>query len=186
MGIASEVRPYMAAWISLLGALGLLTVAAWLVAWLWRTGLPDDRQRKLTAATLVLAIAFATPVALTAFPARRESQYPLAAEMADAVARELHRLNSVRSQVKITPGDAEPGEVFFGAAAILLQLDKRRLAFAVDRDWWNFFGDRWRPTGAEDTVLEFYLQGSAQEPPPLICRPSADRHLCVRLTARRK
>jgi len=34
-------------------------------------------------------------------------------------------------------------ELFFAVSAILLKMQKSGIAFALNRPWWNFFGDRW-------------------------------------------
>jgi hypothetical protein len=184
MRITTEVRPYMIIWISGIGAVGLLPILSALLAYLLRGVAADaHRERRLARiATLLLALSLATPVALAPFPARGQSQFPAAREMSDAIVERLRRRGARRAQVKITPGESEPGDVFFGAAAILLQLHKSGIAFAVERDWWNFFGDRWLPTGDEDALIDFYLERPGRARPPLICRPSGDHRLCVRVS----
>jgi hypothetical protein len=86
-----------------------------------------------------------------------------------------------RPHVAIQTGSPE---LFYAASAVLLQLHKADVAFAVDRVWLNFFGDRWDPSGGEDGLLAFHAGRPSGAPPALACVHNGASDLCVWLGPR--
>ena len=173
MRIAGEVRPYLTTWISMVGTLGALAAVA-AVAPLVPT------PSRLQARTLVLPAGLALALALAGRPLVHDSEFPPAAALAETVTKELARLGSRRPQVTI---QTQSPELFYGASAVLLQMHKRGVAFAVDRPWWNFFGDRWLPTGDEDQRVAFRVGRQADRVGPVGCAMSGGVELCITVEA---
>jgi hypothetical protein len=173
MRIVGEVRPYFTTWISLVGLLGAVSAVAPLVS-RWTTTRPEVRG----AAALALVAELGLTVSLLGRPPVRDSQFPPARPVSDAVIAVLHQRGARRPQVNIQTGSPD---LFFAASAIFLQMQKSGIAFAVNRPWWNFFGDRWRPNGTEDDVLAFKQRPMTVGPAPIVCTLTRDNaiELCI-------
>jgi hypothetical protein len=169
--VAGEIRPYVTAWISMVGLMGSLAAIGPLLA-SRRLSLRIDRDR----AAAILAVGLAIPVACVGRPLVLDSQFPAARSIGDAVTVELRRAGITRPHVAIETGS--PG-LFYGASAVLLQLHKAGIPYSVDDVWLNFFGDRWRRSGGEDGLLEFHAARRRGALPPLICAPNGDGEVCV-------
>jgi hypothetical protein len=122
----------------------------------------------------------ALAAALVGRPVVRDSEVAGANSVSDAVVEELRRLGSQRAQVTI---QTRSPELFYVASAVLLQMHKRGVAFTVDRPWWNFFGERWRPTGTEDVALDFHAGRRTTGPPPLVCSGTGAAPLCITMSS---
>jgi hypothetical protein len=171
MRISGDVRPYLTTWISMVGLLGTLAALGPLL----RLSILEQPAARVHAAR-ALAAALAIAVALVGRPVVRDSEFPAARSLGDAVARELRRRQSRRPQVTIQTRDPA---LFYAASAVLLQLHKAGFAFAVDRPWWNFFGERWRTTGAEDEAIDVRASALATGPAPLLCHPNGAGQICI-------
>jgi hypothetical protein len=173
MRIAGEVRPYFTTWISLVGLLGAVSAFAPLVG-RWTTTRPAVRG----AAGLALVAGLGFALSLVGRPLVRDSQFSQARAVSDAVIAVLRQRGTRRPQVTI---QTRSPELFFAASAILLQMQKSGIPFAVNRPWWNFFGDRWRPTGTEDDVLAFKQRPTTGGPAPIVCTLTRDNaiELCI-------
>ena len=177
MRVSGEIRPYLTTWISMVGLIGTIAALAPLSRFLPDPSLPPAAR---ATARLALPVGLAIAVAMAARPAVYDSRYPAARLVSDAVVKELARRGRRRPQVKIQTRNPD---LFYGASAVLLQMHKRDVAFAVDRPWWNFFGERWLPTGQEDEVLDFHAGPRPGAAPPLVCSPEGPGHLCVTIDA---
>jgi hypothetical protein len=169
MRISGEVRPYLTTWVA---ALGVVSTNAALTPLL-------DRMlaaRHRAAAAVVLAAGLALAFFLVGRHATGESQFPPAPAVAAAVHEQLNQAGRRRPFVRI---QNRAPDVFFGAAAVLLQLEKRGVGFAVDRPWRGFFPERWWPTGGEDATLEFTARDSTAPRAPAFCTGQAPRDLCA-------
>jgi hypothetical protein len=170
--VSGEIRPYMTAWISMIGVMGSLA-AIGPVLTSPRLALPIGRDQS----ALILALGLAIPVAaLVGRPLVLDSQFQPARSVSDAVRAKLLESGVHRPHVAIQTGS--PG-LFYAASAVLLQLHKADVAFSVDPVWSNFFGERWQPTGREDGLLEFRAERPSGAPPPLVCVPNGASELCV-------
>jgi hypothetical protein len=174
--VSGEIRPYVTAWISMIGVIGSLAAIGPVLAARGRA-LPIGRD----AGALIFAVGLAIPVALVGRPLVRDSQFPTARSVSDVVKAELLASNVHRPHVAIQTGSPE---LFFAASAVLLQLHKAHVAFTVDDVWLNFFGERWQASGREDGLLEFHVGRPPGAPPPLVCVPNGVSDLCVRLVRR--
>ena len=140
MRISGEVRPYLTTWISMVGTLGALAAVGPLV----------PTPSRLQAPTLVLPAGLALALALAGRPLVHDSEFPGAAALAETVTKELERLGSRRPQVTI---QTQSPNLFYGASAVLLQMHKRGVAFAVESPVVGFLRGplaahwRRRPTG---------------------------------------
>ena len=171
--VSGEIRPYVTAWISMVGLLGSLAAIGPL---LMSRGLALPIGRDL--GTLILAVGLAIPVALVGRPLVLDSQFPTARSVSDAVKLTLLESGVHRPHVEIETGSPE---LFYGASAVLLQLHKAGVQFSVDPVWLNFFGERWQPSGREDGLLHFQSARPAGAAPALVCVPNGASELCVRL-----
>jgi hypothetical protein len=169
--VSGEIRPYVTAWISMVGVVGSLA-AIGPVLTSRGLALPIGRDQ----GALILAVGLAIPVALVGRPLVHDSQFQPARSVSDAVRTELLASGVHRPHVVIQTGSPE---LFYAASAVLLQLHKADVAFSVDRDWLNFFGERWHPSGREDGLLEFHAGRPSGAPPALVCVPNGASDLCV-------
>ena len=174
--VSGEIRPYVTAWISMVGVIGSLAAIGPLLA-SRGLALPIGRDQ----GALILAVGLAIPVALVGRPLVQDSQFPPARSVSDAVRAELLESGVHRPHVAIQTGSPE---LFYAASAVLLQLHKADVAFTVDRVWLNFFGERWHPSGREDGLLEFHAGRPSGAPPALVCVPNGASDLCVWLVPR--
>jgi hypothetical protein len=174
--VSGDIRPYLTAWISMVGAIGSLAAIGPLLAFR-RLALPIGRER----GALILAAGLAIAVALVGRPFVRDSQFQPARSVGDAVKAELLRSGVHRPHVEIQTGSPE---LFYAASAVLLQMHKAGVAFSVDRPWWNFFGERWRPSGGEDGLLDFRVGRPSGAPPAFVCAPNGASELCVSIVHR--
>lgn len=174
--VSGEIRPYMTAWISMIGVIGFLAAIGPVLA-SRRLALPIGHDQ----AAWILAVGLAIPVALVGRPLVQDSQFQPARSVSDAVRAELFESGVHRPHVAIQTGS--PG-LFYAASAVLLQLHKAGVAFSVDPVWLNFFGERWQPSGREDGLLEFRAERPSGAPPPLVCVPNGASELCVWLVRR--
>jgi hypothetical protein len=174
MRINGEVRPYLTTWISMVGLLG--TVAA--LGPLLRFSILEKAAVR-GHAVRALAGALAIAVALLGRPVVRSGEVPTARSLADTVAGELRRRQARRPQMTIQTRDPV---LFYAASAMLLQLHKAGFAFAVDQPWWNFFGERWRPSGAEDEAIDVRASALPDGPAPLVCQPNGAAQICITFT----
>jgi hypothetical protein len=174
--VSGEIRPYVTAWISMVGVIGSLAAIGPVLS-SRGSALPIGRD----PGALILAVGLAIPVALVGRPLVRDGQFPPARSVSDAVRAELLESGVQRPHVAIQTGSPE---LFFAASAVLLQLHKADVAFSVDRVWLNFFGERWQPSGDEDGLLEFHAGQPSGAPPALVCAPNGGSDLCVRLVPR--
>jgi hypothetical protein len=174
--VSGEIRPYVTAWISVVGVIGSLAAIGPVLA-SRRLAFPIGRDH----GALILAVGLAIPVALVGRPLVHDSQFPPARSVSDAVREELIESGVHRPHVTIQTGSPE---LFYAASAVLLQLHKADVAFSVDRVWLNFFGERWHPSGREDGLLEFHAGRRSGAPSPLVCVPNGASELCVWLIPR--
>jgi hypothetical protein len=174
--VSGEIRPYVTAWISVVGVMGSLAAIGPLLA-SRGLALPIGRDH----GALILAVGLALPVALVGRPLVHDSQFQPARSVSDAVRAELIASGVHRPHVAIQTGS--PG-LFYAASAVLLQLHKADVAFSVDRVWLNFFGERWHASGREDGLLEFRAGRPSGAPPALVCVPNGASDLCVWLVPR--
>ena len=158
--VSGEIRPYVTAWISMVGVIGSLAAIAPVLA-SRGLALPIGRDQ----GALILAVGLAIPVALVGRPLVQGSQFQPAQSVSDAVRAELLEFGVHRPHVAIQTGSPE---LFYAASAVLLQLHKADVPFSVDRVWVNFFGERWHPSGREDGLLEFHA-GRPSGAPPRSC-----------------
>jgi hypothetical protein len=173
--VSGEIRPYVTAWISMIGVMGTLAATGPLLT-SRRLALSINRDH----GALILAVVLAIAVALVGRPLVQDSQFPPARSVSDAVRAKL--LESGVHQPHVTIETGSP-ELFFAASAVLLQLHKAGVAFSVDPVWLNFFGERWDASGLEDGLLEFHPGRPAGAPPALACAPNGAGELCVWLVA---
>jgi hypothetical protein len=176
MRVSGEIRPYLTAWISMVGVMGSLAALSPLLGFL-----RFPRPTGLHAGTLAFPAGLAIAVASVGRSFISDSQFPAARSVSNAVAAELRQRGTRRPHVKI---QTQSPELFFGASAVLVQMHKDGLAFSVERAWWNFFGERWQPTGAEDDVLEFTVGQQPGTRPPLVCTANGASSLCVSFAQR--
>lgn len=174
--VSGEIRPYVTAWISMVGVIGSLAAIGPMLAFRG-LALPIGRDQ----GALILAVGLAIPVALVGRPLVQDSQFQPARSVSDAVRAELLESGVHRPHVAIQTGSPE---LFYAASAVLLQLHKADVAFSVDRVWLNFFGERWHPSGREDGLLEFHAGRPSGAPPALVCVPNGASDLCVWLVPR--
>ena len=174
--VSGEIRPYMTAWISMIGVIGSLAAIGPVLA-SRGLALPIGRDR----GALILAVGLAIPVALVGRPLVQDSQFQPARSVSDAVRAGLFESGVHRPHVAIETGS--PG-LFYAASAVLLQLHKAGVPFSVDPVWLNFFGERWQPSGREDGRLEFHAGRPSGAPAPLVCVPNGASELCVSLVPR--
>jgi hypothetical protein len=174
--VSGEIRPYVTAWISMVGVIGSLAAIGPVLA-SRGLALPIGRDR----GALILAVGLAIPVGLSGRPLRLDSQFQPARSVSDAVRAELLESGVHRPHVAIQTGSPE---LFYAASAVLLQLHKAGVAFSVDRVWLNFFGERWHPSGREDGLLEFHAGRPFGAPPAIVCVPNGASDLCVWLVPR--
>jgi hypothetical protein len=173
--VSGEIRPYVTAWISMVGVMGSLAAIGPLMM-SRRLALPIGRDQ----GALILAVGLAIAVALVGRPVVLDSQFPPARSVSDAVNAALRKSGVHRPHVTIQTGSPE---LFYAASAVLLQLHKADVAFSVDQVWLNFFGERWQASGQEDGLLEFHAGRPSGAPPPLVCVPNGASELCVSLAA---
>jgi hypothetical protein len=169
--VSGEIRPYVTAWISMVGVMGSLAAIGPVLA-SRGLALPIGRDQ----GALILAVGLAIAVALVGRPLVQDSQFQPARSVSDAVRAALLESGVHRPHVAIQTGSPE---LFFAASAVLLQLHKADVAFSVDRVWLNFFGERWHPSGREDGLLEFHARRPSGTPPALVCVPNGASDLCV-------
>jgi hypothetical protein len=174
--VSGEIRPYVTAWISMVGVMGSLAAIGPVLA-SRGLALPIGRDQ----GAFILAVGLAIPVALVGRPLVQDSQFQPARSVSDAVRAELLESGVHRPHVAIQTGSPE---LFYAASAVLLQLHKADVAFSVDRAWLNFFGERWHPSGREDGLLEFHAWRPSGAPPALVCVPNGASDLCVWLVPR--
>lgn len=175
MRVTGEVRPYVTTWISMVGTLGALAAVVPLFP---RNTIARPAARGLAATGLVAGVALA--FALVGRPLVRDSQFPPARAMSDRIVSVLRQRGTRRSQVVIQTGSPE---LFYAASAVLLQMHKSGVAFAVDRPWLNFFEDRWRPNGIEDDTLDFRMV-TPRDDLAIVCSKAEIARLCVGVRAR--
>jgi hypothetical protein len=175
--VSGEIRPYVTAWISMVGVIGSLAAIGPLLA-SRGLALPVGRDQ----AALILAVGLAIPVALVGRPLVHDSQFQPARSVSEAVRADLLESGVHRPHVTIQTGSPE---LFYAASAVLLQLHKSGVPFSVDSVWLNFFGERWHPSGREDGLLEFHAERPAGAPPALVCVPNGASELCVWIVRRR-
>jgi hypothetical protein len=120
-------------------------------------------------------------VALVGRPLVRDSQFQAAKSISDAVRAELLESGVHRPHVEI---QTRSPELFYAASAVLLQIHKAGVVFSVDRPWWNFFGERWRPSGREDGLLDFRAGQPSGGPPAFMCAPNGASELCASIVPR--
>jgi hypothetical protein len=169
--VSGEIRPYVTAWISMVGLIGSLAAIGPLLA---SRGLALPLGRD--AGAMILAVGLAIPVALVGRPLAQDGQFQPARSVSDAVRAELLESGVRRPHVAIQTGSPE---LFYAASAVLLQLHKADVAFSVDQVWLNFFGERWQSSGREDGLLEFHAGRPPEAPPALVCVPNGPGDLCV-------
>ena len=169
--VSGEIRPYVTAWISMVGLLGSLAAIGPLLAYR-SLALPIGRDQ----GALILAIGLAIPVALVGRPLVVDSQFQPARSLSEAVKAELLESGVHRPHVEIETGSPE---LVYGASAVLLQVHKAGVQFSVDRVWLNFFGERWQASGREDGRLQFRAGRPPGAPPALACVPNGASELCV-------
>jgi hypothetical protein len=169
--VSGEIRPYVTAWISMVGVMGSLAAIGPVLA-SRGLALPIGRD----PGALILAVGLAIAVALVGRPLVQDSQFQPARSVSEAVRAALLESGVHRPHVAIQTGSPE---LFFAASAVLLQLHKADVAFSVDRVWWNFFGERWHASGREDGLLEFHAGRPSGAPPALVCVPNGASDLCV-------
>ncbi len=174
--VSGEIRPYLTAWISMVGLIGSLAAIGPLLAFR-RLAVPISREQ----GALILAAGLAMAVALVGRPLVQDSQFPAAKSVSDAVKAELVKSGVDRPHVEI---QTRSPELFHAASAVLLQMHKAGIGFSVDRPWWNFFGDRFRPSGQEDGLLDFRVGRPAGARPAFMCAPNGDSELCVSILQR--
>ena len=174
--VSGEIRPYLTAWISMVGVIGSLAAIGPLLA-SRRLALPIGCEQ----GALILAAGLAIAVSLVGRPLVRDSQFQPARSVGDAVRAELLKSGVHRPHVEI---QTQSPELFYAASAVLLQMHKAGVAFSVDRAWWNFFGERWRPSGGEDGLLDFHDGRPSGAPPAFVCAPNGASDLCVSIVHR--
>jgi hypothetical protein len=174
--VSGEIRPYVTAWISMVGVIGSLAAIGPALA---SRGLALPVRRDKGA--FILAVGLAIPVALVGRPLVQDSQFRPARSISETVRAKLLESGVHRPHVAIQTGSPE---LFYAASAVLLQLHKANVAFSVDRVWLNFFGERWHPSGREDGQLEFHAGRPSGTPPALVCVPNGASDLCVSLVPR--
>ena len=174
MRASGEVRPYLTTWISVVGLVGAVGAFAPLVSH-WAALRPGLRA----AAGLALVVGIGFALSLVGRPLVRDSQFAPARAASEAVIAALRQRGTRRPQVTIQTGSPE---LFFGASAVLLQMHKSGIAFAVNRPWWNFFGERWLPNGAEDGALAFRMSPTPGGPAPIACARTDRSELCITLS----
>src|SRR5262245_17148417 len=169
MHITGDVRPYAATWISMGGVLGPLGGVAALLP------RPMDARLPPQVASGVLPAELAIVVSLAGRPLVHDSQFPPARAMSDSIVDVLRQRGAHRPQLIIQTGSPE---LFYAASAVLLQMHKRGTDFAVERPWWNFFEERWRPTGAEDDTLDF-ASSLPQVDAVILCHEEEGASMCI-------
>jgi hypothetical protein len=174
--VSGEIRPYLTVWISMVGVIGSFAAIGPLLA-SRRLALRIGRE----PGALILAAGLAIAVALVGRPFVRESQYQPARSVGDAVKAELLESGVHRPHIEI---QTRSPELFYAASAVLLQMHKAGVAFSVDRPWWNFFGERWRPSGREDGLLDFRVGRPPGAPLAFVCAPNGASDLCVSIVHR--
>jgi hypothetical protein len=174
--VVGDIRPYLTAWISMVGVVGSLAAIGPLLA-SRRLALPIVREQ----GALILAAGLAMAVAFVGRPLVRDSQFQPARSVGDAVRAELVASGIHRPHVEI---QTRSPELFYAASAVLLQLHKAGVAFSVDRPWWNFFGERWRPSGGEDGLVGFRVGRPSGAPPAFTCAPNGASEMCVSIVHR--
>src|SRR5262249_28428660 len=123
----------------------------------------------------VLLVELAIVVSLAGRPLVHDSQFPPARAMSDSIVDVLRQRGAHRPQLIIQTGSPE---LFYAASAVLLQMHKRGPDFAVERPWWNFFEERWRPTGAEDDTLDF-ASSLPQVDAVILCHEEEGATMCI-------
>ena len=174
--VSGEIRPYLTVWISMVGVIGWLAAVGPVLA-SRGPALPIGREQ----GALALAVGLAIAVSLVGRPLVQDSQFQPARSVSDAVRTGLLEHAVHRPHVTIQTGSPE---LFYAASAVLLQMHKAGVAFSVDDVWLNFFGERWQPSGREDSLLEFQAGRPSGTPPALLCVPNGASELCVWLVSR--
>jgi hypothetical protein len=151
--IEDDIYDHLVFWVAGIGALEVALVADAIIAPLSRrAGMPAPRY--VAAACLLLglaaaAIGFQQLRVVVSRSFRPGIEQLSSRRLADGLLSEFERKGIGRPLVKID----QP--VWGIAAGVLLQLQKRGIAFGVEEGWWFMFGPPTRPSGQETSTVIF-------------------------------
>ena len=151
--IEDDIYDHLVFWVAGIGALEVALIADAVIGLASpRTGMPTPRHAAAACLLLWLvaaAIGFQQLRVVVSRSFRPGIEQLSSRRLADFLLQEFERKGIGRPLVKID----QP--VWGIAAGVLLQLQKRGIAFGVEEGWWFMFGAPTRPSGQETSTLIF-------------------------------